>query len=222
MTITHKPPISFFVAGLCAAILALLIPIAAARGDTQDPRVKVSPPSGYHFVSVSYVLNHVKGRSLGPSWKTSYGRLTITGFRHPNRYWYPKRKVTYGGSPIAIRSGAAADRPADASSESDGTAYRLLGRSYQPRAVSYQPGAVSYQPLGHWWAPWTWNWRAILGTFWNSFMSKCLSGAIRNIVGVMSGTLIVNLLARAGKVFIGPYGYAALAVGGCIVNLAFP
>lgn len=215
MTITHNPLTRFFVAGLCAAILALLIPMAAARGDTDDPQVKVSPPSGYHFVSVSYVLNHVKGRSLGPSWKTYYGRLTITGFRHPNRYWYPKRKVTYGGSPIAIRSGAGTDRSAGASSQSVGSAYRLLGDSYQSRAASYQP-------LGHWWAPWTWHWRAILGTFWNSFMSKCLSGAIRNIVGVMSGTLIVNLLARAGKVFIGPYGYAALAVGGCIVNLAFP
>jgi len=28
---------------------------------------------------------------------------------------------------------------------------------------------------------------------------------------------MVNLIARGGKVLVGPYGYAAIAIGGCIV-----
>jgi hypothetical protein len=54
---------------------------------------------------------------------------------------------------------------------------------------------------------------------WNAIWDNCLSGATAGVVGTASGTTIINLLARGGKIFVGPAGYAAIAIGGCVVNL---
>lgn len=79
-------------------------------------------------------------------------------------------------------------------------------------------GAV--QP-NSWWNPFSWDWSHIMSSAWNNIFKKCLQGAAQGVVGTASGTLTVNLLTRGAKLFVGPEGYAALAIGGCIVNITF-
>jgi hypothetical protein len=44
-----------------------------------------------------------------------------------------------------------------------------------------------------------------------------LKGSLTGLVGAAGGTLMVNMIARAGKIVPGPYGYAAIAISGCLV-----
>jgi hypothetical protein len=88
-----------------------------------------------------------------------------------------------------------------------------------------QPDATCQTvPLGmiqpdSWWNPASWSWGKILGNTWSAIWNNCLSGAVKGTVGTASGALIVNLILRGGKVFLGPEGYAAIAISGCVVDL---
>lgn len=67
--------------------------------------------------------------------------------------------------------------------------------------------------------PFSWDRGHIPGSTWSALWNTCLSGAGSGVVGTASGTLAVNLLARGGLLVIGPQGYAAIAIGGCVVSL---
>ena len=41
---------------------------------------------------------------------------------------------------------------------------------------------------------------------------------MKGIVGTAGSTLLVNLAPRGGAVFVGPWGYAAIAIGDCIAQ----
>jgi hypothetical protein len=70
-----------------------------------------------------------------------------------------------------------------------------------------------------WFNPFSWDWGHILSATWNEIRNNCLSGAAQGVVGTASGTTIVNLPARGGKITPGPGGYAAIAIGGCVVSM---
>lgn len=69
-----------------------------------------------------------------------------------------------------------------------------------------------------WWNPTTWHWSQIFGSAWH-WISKCLVGAEKGVVPSVGGVTAVNLLFRGAKLYVGPYGYAAIAVGGCLSNI---
>lgn len=72
-----------------------------------------------------------------------------------------------------------------------------------------------------WYNPTTWDWGHILGSTWSAIWNNCLKGATAGVVGSASVTTATNLLARGGKLFVGPEGYAVIAFGGCVTNLVF-
>jgi hypothetical protein len=72
-----------------------------------------------------------------------------------------------------------------------------------------------------WYNPGSWDWGHILGATWSAIWNNCAKGAVTGVVGTASGAVIVNLIARGGVIFFGPGGYAAIAIGGCVVNLIF-
>ena len=69
-----------------------------------------------------------------------------------------------------------------------------------------------------WSNPFSWDWGHILGEAWDAIWQHCLKGAATGIVGRAAGALIANLIARGGAVFVGPWGYAAIGIGGCLVQ----
>ena len=73
--------------------------------------------------------------------------------------------------------------------------------------------------LPSWANPLGWDWLGMIGWVWTTIIDKCLTGALQGVVGTASGTLIVNLMMRGAKLYVGPWGYAALAIGGCTVGL---
>lgn len=75
---------------------------------------------------------------------------------------------------------------------------------------------VTPNGVPQWAQPWTWDWGHILGEVWGSLWNRCLAGSVKGVVGTAGSTLLVNLIADGGKVYLGPYGYAAIAIGGCI------
>jgi hypothetical protein len=89
-----------------------------------------------------------------------------------------------------------------------------------PLGVRLNPGSGLATP-NSWYNPGSWDWGHILGSTWNGIWNNCAKGSLTGVVGTASGTLIVNLLVRGGAVFVGPEGYAAIAIGGCVVNLVF-
>ncbi|MCW2540296.1 MAG: hypothetical protein JWN95_2021 [Frankiales bacterium] len=106
--------------------------------------------------------------------------------------------------------------------------WRKSGRYEVPVLRTSYPGVVAVKPLpgtsispNSWYNPTTWDWGHILGATWNAVWSRCLKGALKGVVGTASGTLLINLAARGGTLFIGPWGYAALAIGGCTVDAVF-
>jgi hypothetical protein len=106
--------------------------------------------------------------------------------------------------------------------------WRKSGRYEVPVLRTTFPGVVALTPLparsispNSWYNPTTWDWRHLLGATWNTIWSRCLKGALKGVVGSASGALLVNLVARGGKLFIGPWGYAAVAIGGCTADAVF-
>jgi hypothetical protein len=138
----------------------------------------------------------------------AYAKAALTGKTvGPNRY------TAYGRATIA--------------------GWRKSGRYQIPVLRTTYPGVVAVNPadagLGpdaaispdSWYNPKTWDWRHILGATWDTIWSRCLKGALKGVVGTASGTLLVNLAARGGRLIVGPWGYAALAIGGCAVDAVF-
>lgn len=140
-----------------------------------------------HFVSWS-----MSGRdgTLGPNYYTDYGKAVITGWPDRianNTKVSPSIKITNSGSPVAPMN---------------------------QRATHYAPDG-SYHP-DTWYNPFSWDWGHILGSMWQH-LKDCLSGAAGAFLPSMGGTLAVNLLIHGGpKLYVGPAGYAAIAVGGCL------
>jgi len=85
-----------------------------------------------------------------------------------------------------------------------------------PRTLAENPNLVTPDS---WWNPTSWNWKHILGTAWDALWNKCLKGAVSGLLPSVGGTTMVNLIARGAKVVPGPYGYAAIAIGGCTASL---
>lgn len=66
-----------------------------------------------------------------------------------------------------------------------------------------------------WYNPSMWNWKHIFSTLF-TWVDGCVHGSVSGVIQTGSATLLVNLLAKGAKLYIGPYGYAALALGGCL------
>jgi hypothetical protein len=87
-------------------------------------------------------------------------------------------------------------------------------------ARTVQPVGPSGPVIGaySWYNPASWDWGHIMGSAWNSFWDGCVRHGSKAVASTASVTVIVNLMARGGAIYVGPYGYAAVAVGGCLVN----
>jgi len=81
------------------------------------------------------------------------------------------------------------------------------------------PQAVTPDGLPRWANPADWDWGSILGKVWFTFWDNCGKGALTGLIGTATTTVATNLVAVGAKTFVGPYGYAMMAVGGCIMNL---
>jgi len=75
-----------------------------------------------------------------------------------------------------------------------------------------------------WWNPFSWNWSKI-GKAFISSLTTCLGGAAKATLGIGAGTVTANVAAKivSGKLMVqvagGPWGYFAVAAGGCIYDL---
>ena len=87
----------------------------------------------------------------------------------------------------------------------------------------------SEEPVGpdglpKWANPFAWDWGHILSDAWNALWSKCIGGAAPDVGKLAIGTFATNLIAkgllqRGAAIFVGPEGYAALAIGDCLFTL---
>lgn len=93
---------------------------------------------------------------------------------------------------------------------------RVRSAASCPSCETVGADLVTPDGLPEWAKPWTWDWKHIMGETWDAIWNHCMSGSVKGVVGTAGSTLLVNLIADGGKVFIGPYGYAAIAIGGCI------
>lgn len=206
------------------ARVVLIATLAVAATVASSTTVAANATTTHH--SVSSVISHVTGKTLGPKQATDWGKATITGFTsayncgNHKTYWTAKMSFKQYPNPLVARAhinlGSTLSRPMDGPS--------LVSLSVQCPIGVKTMSVVTPDGMMHpdsWYNPTSWDWGSILGATWNNIVKKCLGGAATGLVGTASGTLIVNLIARGGKVFVGPYGYAAIAVGGCVVAVAF-
>lgn len=144
-------------------------------------------------VSLSQAGAYFKNKHVGPNKYTSYGELLFTGifYRH------------------------------NSSSGTGSSYYYSPGEHVYNKglAVMAKPGVMTgpdgvAQP-DSWYNPASWDWGHIFSVLWSK-VAQCAKGAAKGLVGTASGTLAVNLLAKGAKLVPGPYGYAAVAIGGCV------
>lgn len=152
---------------------------------------QVPPPDPQYSATVPQVLKYVTGKKIGPSVYTEYASFIITGFYKDSTGRY-----------VRTRSGVSCN---------------ICTTALTPQTAPNSLGSGPVMQPNSWYNPASWDWGHILGTAWNATWNGCLKGSLTGLVGSAGGTLMVNLIARGGKVFVGPYGYAAIAVGGCIV-----
>jgi hypothetical protein len=183
-----------------------------------------------HHHTVAQAVTYLKGKwTTGPNTYTKWQRIQLTGFVKGwdcvhNRYaWNPQDVMHQYRNPTtapALPSAAVAR----AATGGLPALVHLNGEAAPATTCTIPPGVVSRDASIHpdsWYNPASWNWGHILSKTWNAIWNHCLSGATQGVVGTASGTLVINLLARGGKVFVGPEGYAAIAIGGCVVNLVW-
>jgi hypothetical protein len=174
--------------------------------------------------SITSAMHWFKGKwSSGPNSYTRYQRVQINSFTWNCRVRKYDTNDTMHQYPNPATASNARRKTAAAQSKVD------LVRADRPMnhptstSTGSEPACaniVARQPLS-WWNPFSWNWGKILKSFWKNIWNKCATGALQGVVGTASGTLAVNLLTRGARLYVGPQGYAALAIGGCIVNLSF-
>lgn len=76
------------------------------------------------------------------------------------------------------------------------------------------PAGVAYP--NSWYNPASWDWGGIFGKIWDK-ITACDHGALVGFVGTASGAVLVNLLAHSPVIYVGPYNYAAVMIGGCLI-----
>ncbi len=73
--------------------------------------------------------------------------------------------------------------------------------------------------LPNWANPIKWNWHNMLGAAMDTIWNGCVKGALTGVVSTATATIAANLAARAAPIYLGPYGYAAFAIGSCVVGI---
>ncbi len=200
-------------AAVLGALLSLVLALGPAPGGVAGAAVPAAAAATTTHHSVAAARAYIVGKwTSGPNSYTKWQRIQITGSHQDPcfdffdiddvMHQYVDPTSPPSTRPVGPRQqgGIPADCPQGV-----------------PTAV---PGVGRVVPLS-WYNPFSWDWGHILSSTWNTIWDNCLKGATEGVVGTASGATIVNLLARGGKVFVGPYGYAAIAVGGCVVNMAW-
>lgn len=182
--------------------------------------VPASASTTHH--SVAGLIAHTTGKTLGPNGYTDWGKATISSYssyydcnRHET-YWRRSLSMKQYPNPLGVQAVGAQTGPP----------ITLSGGVSGPNSCPSGPVRMTLGPDGmmhpdSWYNPASWDWGGILGSVWDRVISRCLSGAQAGVVPAASGTLIVNIIARGGKVFVGPEGYAAIAVGGCVMGVFY-
>jgi hypothetical protein len=168
------------------------VPPAATGGTPTATPDSVPPPEPSHLATLAAVMAYTTGKRVGPSADTGNGYFTITGFHRSGNGWVRERTAVSYANPTIVAGGANTGGP---------------GSSVTPSVM--HPNS--------WYDPSSWNWKHILGSAWDATWNGCLKGSLTGLVGAAGGTLMVNMIARAGKIVPGPYGYAAIAISGCLV-----
>lgn len=179
-------------------LLAMVLMVALAVGLTHGTST-ATPTMGNHL-KMGAAVAHETNRLLHSPWDHASAR--IVGFQRSGRYWV--RVLRARPDPVAVQGPVV---PGQSRVAMRGAPVTLPG------------GQVIYPDS--WFNPLSWHWSNILGTVWNNIVLKCAKGAAKGLVGTASGTLITNLLIRGAKLYVGPYGYAAMAIGGCSVDVLF-
>lgn len=141
------------------------------------------------------------GRALGPIAATDYGKIKLTGFTltHTSAKGY----TTWKARTTITEGSKGGPSP--------------LVRTEAAHAIIGAMGAFGITVhLDDWWNPFSWDWSDILGKIYKNFVLPCLSGATEAFLPTVTGTVAINLLFDGAKLYVGPYGYAALIVGGCV------
>ena len=186
---------------------AVILPVALVVGLSAAVTSSAHAATTNH--TVAQVEAYAKGKYYGPTSFSGFGRATITSY---SSYVSCTDRKTYYGAGLTM-----ARYPNPTQVKGVRSSATLLAK---PGATcEATPGMLPMS--SDWWNPFSWDWGHILGSTWNTLWNNCVKGAASGVVGTASGTLIINLLIKAAKVFIGPEGYAALAIGGCVVDLLF-
>ena len=191
------------------ALIVFVTLCAPAAGAVAPGTVPVMTPAAESVSTTHHSLaearSYIVGRwTSGPNSYTRWQRIQITGSHKDLCFnFYDIDDVMH--------------QYVDPTKAQPATALRVLVGCPQSAGAAAVP---SITPRS-WYNPFSWDWGHIMSSTWNAIWDNCLKGATEGVVGTASGTTIVNLLARGGKVFVGPYGYAAIAIGGCVVNLAW-
>lgn len=191
---------------VAVASVALTASVGAVAGTAQAapaPRpaavtpYMTPPPTGYHYVSLATGLATMRGKYYGGNAWTGYGRATINGFtRDAAGKYHRTLTMAYTGN-TTIANGI------------------KTGPNVGPEAI--HPGPI--MGPNSWYNPGSWDWGHILGVTWSFLWNDCLKGAVGGDVGAVGTQLATELLIKGGLA-ITWQGYAAVAIGGCMANLA--
>lgn len=171
----------------------------------------VPPPDPSEEYTVSGLRIHLNGYTLGPNAWTDNGMFKIIGWYQDGTKWIRVRSAAT--CPPCETVGASAMRPVQ--DRSVGPTVSPTDRSATVRG----PADVTPDSLPGWADPAHWHWSYILGKAWSDLWDGCVKGAVGGVIGIAGSTLAANLVARGGAVYLGPWGYAAIAVANCVIGV---
>ena len=119
-------------------------------------------------------------------------------------------KVSVTASPLRVTS---------ATAKPDSTILPPCGISQNTVHSPMLAGPDATMQPNSWWNPFSWNWKSIMGNVWNDIFVSCAEGATNGLVGGLVMNKAVPFILRGAEPEVGPSGYAALAVGGCLINI---
>jgi hypothetical protein len=207
--------------GICLGAIVLLLAATVAVSPAADAGAGANKAV---YPTLHWLRHKVVGRSIGPSKRTGYGKMTITGLTqvkgHPHRYRIHYRITDHRPTTTVY----APSRPI-------GVEGAQIAMASTPFCWPWQMFPFSSRAC--WNEPSTWNWGGIMNhadPLFDGFLSTfrdnlvaCYHGAYQGtLVGVFGKTVFGIIFGMADLVKFSPEGAAYTVIAGCMLKIKHP